>query len=185
MLTAFEATYGESPGTPYWAYAYDATTLLLSAIDSVAVEAGGKLYIDRAALRKETPGQRPAFRASSAYSHATISATAAPGASTSTTTRTPSITGYRRSCRWSIGSRREALINGKGPRGEQEKGQEQKNGMKGRGGDHSTSPQIPLLPLHKLTVCATACRMKAEGSRAGPFLFFKQQLLRHAGVSSA
>ena len=53
VLTAFEATYGESPGTPYWAYAYDATTLLLSAIDSVVVEAGGKLYIDRTALRKE------------------------------------------------------------------------------------------------------------------------------------
>ncbi len=53
VLAAFEATYGGSPGTPYWAHAYDATTLLLSAIDSVAVEDGGKLYINRAALRTQ------------------------------------------------------------------------------------------------------------------------------------
>ena len=50
---AFESTRGESPATHYWAHAYDATTLLLSAIKSVAVEDGGKLYVDRAALRKE------------------------------------------------------------------------------------------------------------------------------------
>ena len=52
VLAAFEATYGGSPSTPYWAHAYDATTLLLSAIESAAVEEGGKLYIDRAELRK-------------------------------------------------------------------------------------------------------------------------------------
>ncbi len=52
VLAAFAATYGGSPNAPYWAHAYDATTLLLSAINSVAVADGEKLYIDRAALRK-------------------------------------------------------------------------------------------------------------------------------------
>ena len=40
-----------SPTSPYWAHAYDATTVLLSAIKSVAVEQDGKLHINRAALR--------------------------------------------------------------------------------------------------------------------------------------
>ena len=53
ILATLESTYGESHPAPYWAHAYDATTLLLSAINSVAVEGGGKLYIDRAALREE------------------------------------------------------------------------------------------------------------------------------------
>ena len=53
VLAAFAATYGGSPNTPYWAHAYDATTLLLNAIEIVAGEAGGKLYVDRAALRRE------------------------------------------------------------------------------------------------------------------------------------
>ena len=51
VLAAYEATYGGSPTSPYWAHAYDATTVLLSAIKSVAVEQDGKLYINRAALR--------------------------------------------------------------------------------------------------------------------------------------
>ena len=33
--------------------AYDATTLLLSAIESIAIEEGGRLHMDRAALREE------------------------------------------------------------------------------------------------------------------------------------
>ena len=53
ILAAFESTYGESPGALTWAHGYDATSLLLSAINSVAVEEGGKLYVDRAALREE------------------------------------------------------------------------------------------------------------------------------------
>ena len=53
VLAAYKATYGESPGTPYWAHSYDATTLLLSAIESVGVMEAGKLYVDRAALREE------------------------------------------------------------------------------------------------------------------------------------
>ena len=52
VLAAYTAAYGESPGTPYWAHAYDATTLLLNAIEIVAGEEDGKLYVDRAALRE-------------------------------------------------------------------------------------------------------------------------------------
>ena len=52
-LAAYEAAYGGFPGTPYWAHAYDATTLLLSAIESVARQKGGELIVDRNALRRE------------------------------------------------------------------------------------------------------------------------------------
>ena len=52
VLAALETRYG-TPETPYWAHAYDATALLLSAIDAVAVNRGGKLYVDRALLRQE------------------------------------------------------------------------------------------------------------------------------------
>ena len=50
-LAAFHASYGEAPTSPYWAFAYDATTLLLSAIESAAVVEGDMLTLDRAALR--------------------------------------------------------------------------------------------------------------------------------------
>ncbi len=53
VLAAFAATYGGSPDTPYWTHAYDATTLLLNAVEIVAGEAGGKLYVDRAGLRRQ------------------------------------------------------------------------------------------------------------------------------------
>ena len=53
VLAAYEAAYGGFPITPYWAHSYDATTLLLNAIEIVAGEDDGKLYIDRAALRRE------------------------------------------------------------------------------------------------------------------------------------
>ncbi|WP_428277589.1 branched-chain amino acid ABC transporter substrate-binding protein [Candidatus Palauibacter sp.] len=53
VLAAYEAAHGGPPSSPYWAQAYDATTLLLAAIRAVAVEEGGRLYIDRAALRAE------------------------------------------------------------------------------------------------------------------------------------
>ena len=51
VLATYEAVYGGRPTTPYWALAYDATTVLLDAVRAVAVEEGGRLYIDRAALR--------------------------------------------------------------------------------------------------------------------------------------
>ena len=50
VLAEFQATYG-APTSPYWAFAYDAATLLLNAIATAAVAEGGKLTLDRAALR--------------------------------------------------------------------------------------------------------------------------------------
>lgn len=51
FLEAYEAEYNESPTAPFWAHAYDATTLLLNAIAEVAVVDGDTIYIDRQALR--------------------------------------------------------------------------------------------------------------------------------------
>lgn len=53
VLAAYEARHGGFPESPYWAHAYDATTILLSAIESVAVEENNRLFIDRAALREK------------------------------------------------------------------------------------------------------------------------------------
>ena len=52
VLAAYEARHGGFPQSPYWAHAYDATTILLSAIESIAVEEGDMLVLDRAALRE-------------------------------------------------------------------------------------------------------------------------------------
>ncbi len=66
-LAVYKATYGEAPGSPYWAHAYDATTLLLAAIQRAAIKEEGnfftrsvglaskKLSIDRATLRRDIP----------------------------------------------------------------------------------------------------------------------------------
>ena len=51
VLAAHESRYGTFPRSPYWAHSYDAATIILSAIDAVAVEEGDRLFIDRAALR--------------------------------------------------------------------------------------------------------------------------------------
>jgi branched-chain amino acid transport system substrate-binding protein len=53
FLADYEAAYGEAPTAPFWAHSYDATIMLLSAIDAVAVEDGDTLFIDRQALRDE------------------------------------------------------------------------------------------------------------------------------------
>ena len=45
------ALAGETPSAAFWAHAYDATTMLLEAIDIVSVVFDGDLYIDRQALR--------------------------------------------------------------------------------------------------------------------------------------
>ena len=50
-LTAYVAEYGQ-PASPYWLHGYDATTVLLTAIEAVAVVRGDTLYIDRSALRE-------------------------------------------------------------------------------------------------------------------------------------
>lgn len=51
FLDAYQAEYNEVPTAPFWAHAYDATTMLLQAIEEVGVVEGDVLYIDRAAIR--------------------------------------------------------------------------------------------------------------------------------------
>ena len=52
FLAAYDAAYGEAPSAAFWAHSYDATVLLLSAIDKVAVVlSDGTMYIDRQELR--------------------------------------------------------------------------------------------------------------------------------------
>jgi len=53
FLANYQAEYGEAPTAPFWAHAYDATVMLLTAIDAVGIVDGDKLHIDRAALRAE------------------------------------------------------------------------------------------------------------------------------------
>lgn len=54
FLGAYEAAYGEAPSAAFWAHSYDATVLLLSAIDTVAVVlSDGTMYVDRQKLRDE------------------------------------------------------------------------------------------------------------------------------------
>ncbi len=52
LIAAYQERYGESPTSAYLAHAYDATTVLLRAIEEVAVRVGDALYIDRAKLRE-------------------------------------------------------------------------------------------------------------------------------------
>ena len=52
LLEEYEAEFGEAPPGPYWGHSYDATVMLLSAIESAAAERGGSLWIDRAAVRE-------------------------------------------------------------------------------------------------------------------------------------
>ena len=56
VLAAFELAFGGPPTSPYWGHGYDATTLLLSAIEQVSVVDGDTLNIDRAALRVALDG---------------------------------------------------------------------------------------------------------------------------------
>lgn len=52
LLEEYEAEFGEAPPGPYWGHSYDATVMLLSAIEAAAAERGGSLWIDRAAVRE-------------------------------------------------------------------------------------------------------------------------------------
>ena len=61
VLAAFEAAFGGPPTSAYWAHGYDATTLLLSAIEQVAVVDGDTLRVDRGALR-DVLGRTAGFR---------------------------------------------------------------------------------------------------------------------------
>ncbi|MCP3976589.1 MAG: ABC transporter substrate-binding protein [bacterium] len=51
FLAAYNSTWGEAPSASFWAHSYDAATMLLKAIDDVAVEVDGSLYVDRQKVR--------------------------------------------------------------------------------------------------------------------------------------
>ena len=52
LLADYREQYGEAPTSAYLAHAYDAATMLLRAVEEVAVVDGDTLYIDRAKLRE-------------------------------------------------------------------------------------------------------------------------------------
>jgi branched-chain amino acid transport system substrate-binding protein len=56
FLTDYESEWGEPPSADFWGHAYDATTILLEAIEEVAVVDGDVLHIDRLALREALTG---------------------------------------------------------------------------------------------------------------------------------
>ncbi len=58
VVADYAARYGEAPTSPSMVHAYDATTLLLRAIEAVAVADGETLYISRARLREALSGTR-------------------------------------------------------------------------------------------------------------------------------
>jgi branched-chain amino acid transport system substrate-binding protein len=52
FLEAYEAEYGEAPIQIFHAHAYDAANILFNAIEEVAVEVDGTLYVPKGALRE-------------------------------------------------------------------------------------------------------------------------------------
>jgi len=56
FLTAYEAAYGEAPSAPFWAHSYDATTMLLKAIEEAATDVDGTLFVDRQGVRDALNG---------------------------------------------------------------------------------------------------------------------------------
>jgi branched-chain amino acid transport system substrate-binding protein len=51
FLAAYNSTYGEAPSAAFWAHSYDAATMLMKAIEEVAVDVDGTLYVDRQKVR--------------------------------------------------------------------------------------------------------------------------------------
>ena len=51
FLAAYEAEYGEPPASTFWAYGYDATTLLLEAVAAASYLDGDTLVVDRQGVR--------------------------------------------------------------------------------------------------------------------------------------
>ena len=59
FLAAYERDYGEPPAAPFWAHGYDATTLLLDAIEAAShVAEDGSLVVDRQGVRAFLDGVR-------------------------------------------------------------------------------------------------------------------------------
>jgi ABC-type branched-subunit amino acid transport system substrate-binding protein len=51
FLATYEAAYGEAPAAPFWAHGYDATVLLLDAVEAASWVEDGDLMIDRQGIR--------------------------------------------------------------------------------------------------------------------------------------
>lgn len=51
LLADYQSEFGEAPSADFWGHAYDATVLLLNAIENVATVDGDVLHIDRQELR--------------------------------------------------------------------------------------------------------------------------------------
>ena len=51
FLAQYQSEYGEAPSAAFWAHAYDATIMLLSAIDRASTDQEGTLWIDRQLVR--------------------------------------------------------------------------------------------------------------------------------------
>ena len=56
LLATYQSIYGEPPSAPYWAHAYDATTLLLEAITAASTVDGDTLIVDRDGVRENLFG---------------------------------------------------------------------------------------------------------------------------------
>ena len=54
VLADYQVAYQQDPTSPFWTHAYDATVVLLRAIESVGVVEGHVIHIDRQGLREET-----------------------------------------------------------------------------------------------------------------------------------
>ncbi len=53
FLAAYERDYGEPPAAPFWAHGYDATTMLLDAIEAASyISEDGSLMVDRQGVRE-------------------------------------------------------------------------------------------------------------------------------------
>ncbi|MEZ5279475.1 MAG: branched-chain amino acid ABC transporter substrate-binding protein [Acidimicrobiales bacterium] len=56
ILSAYDAAYGEAPSAPFWGHSYDATAMLLDAIDAASTMDGDTLVIDRQGVRDYLDG---------------------------------------------------------------------------------------------------------------------------------
>ena len=57
VLAAYEAKVGEPPSAPFWGHSYDATAMLLDAVDAASyVDDSGNLVIDKAGVREALNG---------------------------------------------------------------------------------------------------------------------------------
>lgn len=58
FLATYEADHGEAPSAAFWGHSYDATAMLLDAIDAASWIDGDNLMIDRAGVREHLDGIR-------------------------------------------------------------------------------------------------------------------------------